>query len=70
MGRIERWTFENKKLRRDTIGDHIPCPICFKPDGLAVWEGERYLLCSKCGAKYQKKQFYRRPKKKETDGLK
>lgn len=63
MGKIERWSFENKKSREQCIGDYIPCPICLKPDGLSVWEGERALVCQHCGAKYQKKQFYRKPKK-------
>lgn len=70
MGRIERWSYEKKAERRSVIGDYIPCPICKKLDGLSTWEGERYMVCQHCGAKFQKKQFYRRPKKEKPDGEK
>jgi len=58
LGKIERWTTDKKVERRDMIGAYIPCPICRKPDGLSTWEGERYMVCQHCGAKYQKKQKY------------
>ena len=66
MGRINRWTFESKLARKQLIGNHIPCPICQKLDGLSTWEGERYLKCQCCGANYQKKQRYI----KKRDGIK
>jgi Zn ribbon nucleic-acid-binding protein len=68
MGKIERWSFEQKAKRRDEIGDYIPCPICKKLDGLSTWEGERYMVCQHCGAKFQKKQFYRKPKLESNNG--
>lgn len=67
MGRINRWSFEQKSARRIKIGEYMPCPICQKKDGLSIWEGERYLLCRFCGAQYQKKQKYIKPKTIKTD---
>jgi transposase-like protein len=58
VGFIKRWSNDQKQARVKLIGSHIPCPICMSPNGLSVWEGERYLICQYCGAKYQKKQKY------------
>lgn len=58
MGKINRWTNENKQIRSNAIGAYIPCPYCLRKDGLSTWEGERYLKCQYCGANYQKKQRY------------
>lgn len=65
MGFIKRLSIEKKVERKNIIGNHIPCPICKKLDGLNTWEAERYLLCQYCGARYQKKQKYVR----KRDGL-
>ena len=64
MGRINRWSYEQKVDRENKIGRFIPCPICRKNDGLATWEGERFLKCQHCGANYQKKQLYVRKRDK------
>ena len=65
MGKIARWSKEKQQQRREIIGDHIPCPICFKQK-LSVIEGERRLVCTGCGARYDKKQRYIKNRMKEN----
>ncbi len=69
MARIKRWEFKDKVARSKLIGDYIPCPICKKKDGLSTWEGERNMTCRFCGAFYQKKQRYIKPKGEKQNNV-